>query len=346
MKFDRCDRRLSRAARELLRRHLFESWKETLELTSDTKFHVDVSEWNVWQLLEATLRVPVEGHLAKDMSCPLVPSLDVYFQQETSTLVLDGSAARSIQNAAIPGALHSARKINRKNRAIFHQCGVCQKNFTSHFYLDKHFDNLHSVNKSTMALRDCICPAITYCRFLSPIACFDQAMLLEPFYGPGSDGHGADRHAVQHKLLQLQPICSERIQSAAIMLCHEIVDVCFEGVFGQILGSNMCSRTQSCHVRLLHRMIGSSLMMHPVLWHEALAHGKHGRTLTRIGLTTVALSLVILYGFRLWRTIRGRLIARRSNRKNLLTVNNKAISKRYPISRTTIIGSPSKLKKN
>jgi hypothetical protein len=339
---DRCDRRLSRAARELLRRHLFEAWSETFALTSDTKFDVDVAEWNVWQLLEATLVVPVESRRANDISCPLIPSLDIYREQELFSLVVDGTVARSIQNAAIPGALHSARTEKRPNHAVFHQCGACQKNFTSHFYLDKHLDDKHIASKSMLASRELICPAITYCEFLSPIACFDQATLLEPFYGPGSDGFGSDRLAVQHKLLQMQPICSDQRQRAASIACHEIVDVCFEGTFGQILSANMCSRIQSCLHRVLHRMIGSSLIIHPEHWQEALAHAYEVKKISWIGLAMAVLSLVILYGFWFWRTLRARPVTRRSNRKSLL--NNKVASKWSPRSPTKFIGSPLKIK--
>ena len=338
----KCDRRLCRAARELLRSHLVDAWQETFTLTADMQFDVDVSEWNVWQLLEATLVAPVVSLVAGDVACPLIPSLDAYKYQEETSILVDGSVSRSIQNAAIPGSLHSGRKGMRKNPAVFYQCGQCRKNFTSRFYLDKHFDNQH-VN-SILTSNEVICPAVRYCNFLSPTACFDQAMLLEPFYGPGSDGYGSDVYSVQHKLLQMQHVCSEQSQRAASIVCQEIVDVCFTGVFGQILSTNMCSRIESCRSRMLHRLVSSSLMIHPEQWQEALAQSYKGKTVSWTGFLIVISALLLLYGCWFWRNIHNRSVLRRPDRKSLSS--NRDVSKWSAAAPATFIGYPSKRKKN
>jgi hypothetical protein len=316
----RCDRRLSRAARELVRWHLVEAWKEAYTVTGATEFDLDVTEWNIWQLLDATLVVPTDSYNETDMICPLLSALDVYKLHEQSSTTLDGTVLGTIRNAAIPGSLHTGRKRNRPIQPVLHRCDLCNKIFTSLFYMDKHFDEKHGMDDSMYLSNDLVCPAVTYCKFLSDTACYDQAMLTEPYYGQGSDGYGSDHHTVKHKLLQLQPVCNELHQQSAIIHCHEIVDVCFDGVLEQILSANMCSKIQSCHQgRLLHNLIGSSShMIHLDQWSETWSTVYQAYHVRWLGLAIVLSVFVGHCGYWWKPTLNSVPVRRRTIRKSLL----------------------------
>lgn len=245
-----CDRRLSRAARELMREHLVDAWKAAYLETRDAKYDLDVSEWNIWQLLEVTL----VDHLA-DEACPLAPERDIHKVHEEHSFVVETNLVvpRNVRNCAIPGLLRAGMPRDAKNNPLVNQCGLCMKNFTSHFYLDRHWDRHHSEEHKI----NIVCPAVKWCDFLSQTSCHDTAMQLEPHYGPGSAGYGTDQHTVHHNLLLKQPTCSDTHQLDAATACRDVMHKCFsDSAVGRYLTSKRCA-IPTCQARLLRKLLGS-----------------------------------------------------------------------------------------
>jgi hypothetical protein len=274
----RCDRRLSRAAREIVRLHLELAWKAAHKKFPSLalKYDVDVSEWNVWQLLHAMI-----GEEAAEASehCPLRPSLDVWRHHEENSVETDGRIPRQFRNAAIPGMLHAAGIKTKQLNPAFHQCGLCRKNFTSQYYLDRHFDYRHNHDTvdAIVSFKDSICPATDWCAFLSDRVCHDMALELEPYYGPGSAGFGPDKHTVHRNLQRLasQRPCTEERIIAVSRACSKVITDCFlasgepaaaeahdEGEDDTVfirehLNQTLCA-VHSCHGRIYKILSGTS----------------------------------------------------------------------------------------
>jgi hypothetical protein len=266
----KCDRHYSRSAREILRDHLVTTWQDTYRTTGNTKYSIDVSEWNVWQLLDATLKKDDNNDKAKVQQlprdaplCPLLPNYDILKEQEEASLIISGTIIpRSIMNSAIPGIAHYRLQQQKSKKQhvlypVIYHCNLCQKKFTSQYYLDRHLDNQHPLNHTTTICSEYkICPADTYCSFLSPLACYDHTILYEPHYGPGSDN--LEFRSLQQQT-QTPPPCIDQIQRDAIMKCYEIISLCFyhDTIFQQILGTNMCSNIPSCRTRIMRQMMNT-----------------------------------------------------------------------------------------
>lgn len=333
-----CDRRRSRAARELLRRHLIRTWQETNRLSTASslssspiassenhnynKYNEDVNEWNVWQLLDATLIRNNDHDIRNEPSCPLLPQYDVYKEHEESYSVLDMSSAvvpNRYRNTAIPGMLHHSRvqrKISGKSTSpqqlqelypLIYHCDLCQKSFTSQYYLDYHLTSKHSLtqtNMNTPKLSDRICPADIYCSFLSPIVCDDFMMQLEPYYGPG--------HANTQPTATTKFTCGEQKQQRAVQTCHEIVTLCFDesmlqgkdnNAFGEIFSTNVCSTIPTCQTRLVHNVMNTittstNNLFHPRFSHEywSVTMYDHHTTTTWIALFIVTFIFILIFG--------------------------------------------------
>ena len=297
-----CDRRRSRAARELLRIHLIRAWQETDRVVSSssanqqhhhhpTIYNVDVTEWNIWQLLDATVVLTSNNDGQSQHTCPLLPQYDIHREHEESYSILDVTSKmipKHVRNSAIPGILHHNRTLRkaagkstplRQLYPLIYHCDICQKNFTSQYYLDQHLISKHPVihqntsNTSTLLPVDMICPADTYCSLLSPIVCHYFMIQEEPHYGPG---HYRDDHHSQFTTTSSSSSnsnsvpCNDFEQQKAIQKCHEIVALCFHNdddddndesirkgrsnMFEQILSANMCSTIPNCPTRLVHQM--------------------------------------------------------------------------------------------
>jgi len=267
-----CDPRLSRAAREILRVHLARAWKIAGRTASAPERYrrLDASEWNVWQLLDDTLAVDADVD-----ACPLFPDRDIGKYYEEQSIEIDGlsSITKTERQGAIPGSMVKEAK-PRKVNPVFHQCGICHKNFTSQFYLDRHFELKHN---NGAPHPDAVCPAQAWCNnFLSHNFCHDVALELEPYYGPGSAGYGADRHAVHRKLVHeahnSRP-CAAADLEAVQAACHGMVRACFapDSVIGQQLNQTLCVR-HTCHGRLHQLLLGGGgrSILHPndYYWHN------------------------------------------------------------------------------
>jgi len=326
-----CDPRLSRAAREIVRVHLHRAW--WLEAAHDggaasaADWDAVLGEWNVWELLKETLSAAAAAHPQDDSihndECPLWPERDVGKVYEENSLKTDGKnvgLSRAARQGVIPGsmrhrALEDRHKPRQERNPVFHQCGFCHKNFTSQYYLDRHFVRHHPHNDyghpralqldrkqrqpdNTEEYDDgdyYICPARTWCRFLSDMACHDVALEMEPYYGPGSAGYASDRHAVYRQLQQQhgRP-CTVTDLEEAQRACHDVIAQCFFGgvggsgggdenednvlvhTIGIHLNQTLCAR-RTCHGRLHNLMLTAtqskssaspSLLLHPHAHHD------------------------------------------------------------------------------
>jgi hypothetical protein len=251
-----CDRRLSRAAREILKRKLQQtrlladssySTAGTYTATStnngkengNTGMDTDIT---VWELLDRFL-VP-NSNAATSSKCPFVPSRDLLRYHEEHALTVPAQGARySATSAPLVGRRRTG------GRPAWHQCALCKKLFSSRYYLDQHFDNRHAqelssetnTSKSNNSIGDSdadpsidmefYCPAVEWCRAFSDQACQDMALELEPYYDRGSDGYGNDRWTVSRKLSQAAHAvpCTTAAMEEATRQCRLTVGACFGG---------------------------------------------------------------------------------------------------------------------
>lgn len=223
---DDCDPWLSRAAREILRRHLS---------------HGD-DEMTVWDWIEQftssdTMR-----------TCPL-HGIDVLRRQEEQTL--------RIPSRKLPAVYASLDRNNHdhgsKKDPFWYQCGLCQKTFLTRFYFDRHMKRNHRQderfehNNNTRLL----CPAQHWCHFL--VDCYDVAVEREPYYSAGSE-----QPAVALSVQQRTPPCQEETLQATLRACRTMVDTCFSHheSLHEYLQRHLCA-PQTCQDRL-HRILFKS----------------------------------------------------------------------------------------
>ena len=365
-----CDRRRSRAARELLRNHLIHAWQETHRLLTSSsssssskvskhpndlqnQYNVDVTEWNLWQLLDATIvrsddsnnNDPQHHH---PPSCPILPQYDIYKEHEASYSVWDMSSTLvpiRFRNSAIPGILHHSRTqrkpahkqqqpLQNQYPFIYH-CDVCQKNFTSQYYLDQHLISQHPMT----IFSEQICPADTYCSFLSPFLCEEYMIQHEPYYGPG--------HVPSHERTVTHFKCDDQQLHTATQKCHEIVALCFDentirdgdsnsnNIFGELLSTNMCSTIpHHCPSRLdvmMNTMTGSIFHHNYFSWEYWKSttiydhHHHHTTTTTWVALLMVLLMFLLIFGhylFQLCFAIRQRHHQQQQERRFNSKLNN------------------------
>ena len=210
-----CDRRLSRAARKLLRKHILRAQHRqdgnSILLENDK----ETSQIDVWSLLD-----DLAGR-ADASKCPLIPSRDIWRHDEEHTTKIRPS---SFLNFAYPThAIQQRRKAKNqklKNGGVNHwfQCGYCGKTFATQYYFDIHvhtqhnplqhhrilqpYDAMEHVEESRrqfLLKEHVVCPADDWCRIVGVANCHEQALIDEPYYGRGSGGWGEDRKYVEHK---------------------------------------------------------------------------------------------------------------------------------------------------
>jgi hypothetical protein len=226
-----CDRRLSRAARNVLRKHLVRTFFRHSEATEQDDIHRPVDhgkEDSLPDLLNRWMRSSGTGpshqqqnqSAAAAASCPLLwPSLDVFQQDEEAT--------RGVYIQSLPGGPRKNLKIAYPNYVLkqrghaadtgskddppperWFQCEHCGKTFSTQFYLDLHMNRHHSRvgveqggANGSYNKQNTICPATDWCNLVGMANCHTEALKSEPYYDRGNNGWGGDAGAmlVQHK---------------------------------------------------------------------------------------------------------------------------------------------------
>jgi hypothetical protein len=206
-----CDRRLSRAARTLLHKHV-----RRLVVDLDIDIGIDrdyyYSEDSVWTLLEHWLQD------ATSAECPLFRDVGRH-DEEHSVAV---KAPDNLKGAYPTYVLQQRRQASPKRPQHWFQCGYCGKTFATRYYLDVHLQHHHNNHNHhhhhhhhhehdnartipTAAVDpSLVCPAQEWCRVVGGLAnCHEQALKDEPYYDRGSSGWGADGKSIQHKWTKL-----------------------------------------------------------------------------------------------------------------------------------------------
>lgn len=247
-----CDRRLSRAARSLLIRHL----QSILSLVyPDDNYNdgISISTTSVWQLLERSL-APHAYSITSNKNggnsnhkCPLIPSKDMLRHHEEQSILLQPPPpkASSRHGISIRSSLYKLSKRAWQDNTLY-RCGLCGKMFSSQYYLDQHLEHQHShqllsdQNNNNNENNDnnlemLICPATEWCPGLP--SCAQRALELEPYYGTGSGGLGNyDRHAVHRSLWKeahpelYDTACDEDQMRAQKYKCQQMMRDCFSSV--------------------------------------------------------------------------------------------------------------------
>ncbi|KAL3928295.1 MAG: hypothetical protein SGARI_005081, partial [Bacillariaceae sp.] len=199
-----CDRRLSRAARRGLRKHLLHSIFRNIQETErddvpsvgkacpDDTVHELLDRWLTTVLSDKRKRSPA--------SCHLQPSRDIYKQDEehsryVSIQSLPGGPSKNLK-IAYPNYVLQYRDNGNQQTERWYQCDYCGKTFTSQFYLDLHMNSKHRKQHQTQSndgeFKRYICPATEWCNLIGVANCHRHALQDEPYYNQGNNGWGND----------------------------------------------------------------------------------------------------------------------------------------------------------
>lgn len=259
---DDCDPWLSRAAREILRRHLSQ-W-----LGGGGGGEKDDTKVTVWEMIDQTMTLigrtvdeaePDNG----TVFCPL-QGMDVLRRQEEHSLPIP-SRKLPVAYASSYVTENNYGHSNKKDPlpSSWYRCGVCQKTFLTRFYLDRHMmlnhrqlfqDELLSKSSSENNDKRLFCPAQQWCHFL--VDSYDVAVDMEPYYSDGSGGWNEnDRQRVAAVVRQRIPPCQEEALQETLGACRDMVDACFshDTLLQDYLLGHLCA-PQTCQDRL-HRII-------------------------------------------------------------------------------------------
>jgi hypothetical protein len=315
-----CDRRISRAARSLLVRHL-----RSILMSATKKYKMDASSNDmdlesatVWQLLEYSLAPQA---YSSDSKCPLLPSRDSLRHDEEHSLVLlpppRNTASRL--GISIRSALFRIPKTSWWKTPAY-QCGFCGKLFISRFYLDRHLDAHHSNATTSQQKQSMICPAVSWCPGLT--SCAQHALEIEPYYGPGSgqwshqDRNEVKRH-LEAQVRGLSPHCDEAVMQQTKRRCSEMMQECFgetsatemrQAYIHQHLQQSLCQPI-SCPDRL-HQLFfaatahsnqaAAMMMQHVHEWHDEWEdYYAHHHTLGMLGMALI-IGILWWYASYLW----------------------------------------------
>ena len=121
-----CDRRLSRAAREIVRRRILPLLSSSLQNPSN--------------VLRESIR--------DASTCILHPDRDVLWNDEVNSIKIPAGPSRLAP---------------RRNLPHWYECGVCGKKFLTRYYLDLHFENTHSLEVGDVCPAISYCHALGGC---------------------------------------------------------------------------------------------------------------------------------------------------------------------------------------
>ena len=206
-----CDRRLSRAARTVLHRHLVRTLIPLEEQDSSTSIP------DVWTLLDQWLgKAPP--------TCQLLPVKDVLRHDEEQSKQVK-SPTKNLNWAYPTFSLKQRRQSSGNRPKEWCRCGYCGKLFATRYYLDLHLQYAHSHSNSSPDEATMICPATDWCRLVGLANCHQQALEDEPFYDRGSGGWGDDAKFIQHKWTKIAHSIPCDI-STVRQDCHQMLQHC------------------------------------------------------------------------------------------------------------------------
>ena len=231
--FAKCDRRLSRAARTLLKRQVLRAADE-----KETEDH------DVWTLLDQWLG---KSH---HKECSLLPNRDALRHDEEQSLPVPISTSTRNFGWAYPSATLQKRRSRSPLRPQeWWQCGYCGKTFATRYYLDLHMTEHHG-HHGIVEDAGLICPAVEWCKVVGLANCHEQALADETYYDRGSGGWGDDRKHIEHKWTKLShsvPCILESVQSE----CREALNKC--GVGSTLFCDSIaCPKHKSWHLYSLN----------------------------------------------------------------------------------------------
>ena len=230
-----CDRRLSRAAREMVKEQILPIVQHYLK---DNGFSVapSVKKTILSRISTETFDRSVGETMSlviKNTSCPLHPDLDYYSD-------LEGSVLQSI-----PG---SSKRSPRPSIPYWWKCGKCGRVFATRYYLDLHQMSHHQQQNDDIDNNTTkVCLGSTVCQALS--GCDERAFQLEPHYARGSGGAGPDAHITKAEYARRLPICTSDSLKTHRELCIMMMSDCFPNPLAVQLQQFVCEH-MSCHGNL------------------------------------------------------------------------------------------------
>lgn len=255
-----CDRRLSRAAREMVKELILPIVQHYLK---DNGFSVAPS-------VKKTIlsRIPTKifdksvGETLllaiKNTSCPLHPDLDSYSDLEHSVL------------QSIPG---SSKRSPRPSIPHWLKCGKCGRVFATRYYLDLHQMNNHQHDAIDQNITK-VCIGSTICQALG--GCDERAFQLEPHYARGSGGAGPDAHITKAEYARRLPSCTSESLHTHRELCVTMMSDCFPNDLAVQLQQFVCEHL-SCHGNL-HQFVHRHWYSWRNEWEDHYQHHKLGWT--------------------------------------------------------------------
>lgn len=285
-----CDRRLSRAARQVLEEQLvplLEHWLEetgqklpqlpTTKLIDHNKpprLPTTLAPTYLWDLLELT---------ASAASCPLHPSRDVHHHVEMHSMMAEARAPKLAP---------------RNTYGQWFHCGICGKVFGTRYYLDRHQHLQHgesSKENEKACLATAVCDALGGCDRMATVD-------LEPYYGLGSGGPQGD-HALSIQRAwaarDMEPCDETKVQSQMKPACRKLMQDCFSS--SQSAGSSSKSLQKQLEESLCEPLSCHTLLHRQEWMHRHLAKGLFRQQLelqnihSSTGVILVVVFLILYY---------------------------------------------------
>ena len=199
-----CDRRLSRIARSFIQTEIL----PILTLYSSTSNPTPTPNPTTSLLQE------IIDNAGTASQCDLSPSRDIYAVQEQGVRQLTSPSRRS-----------------NSPQEVF-QCGICQKQFVSRYYLDLHMEHHHPIDHHDHDhdhVEDddyWICPATDLCPKLTGdlYGCDEIAERTDPHYGPGS---GRSTSTTIQPSPKTKISCQESLMKHSQQQCYQLFHDCF-----------------------------------------------------------------------------------------------------------------------
>lgn len=185
-----CDRRLSRAARSVLLEKTLVVFSHHFKNSSKAKGnplgHGNNADNEIGNYPRRGKNVDELLFLSDKMKWFNIALRNTMTQPQKCVLNMD-SAVDIFWEIDHFNIYHGIQFVKVKRRNAF-TCTVCQRKFSSMFYLDLHFQNHHFhqlVQDSERKGQKIICPAQDLCQVLGELTCHLEALKNEPYYSRG-----------------------------------------------------------------------------------------------------------------------------------------------------------------